>query len=233
MARELQALSARTLSGRVRGRPAPMRGTLMPSRTAWNWGESPCCPAVTIRDSTFRPCRKPGGSWWSAYRGSAPVRGHLVLPRGHGPVLAAGWGAAGAGGVLVCAQAIVESTLTSQVTQSGRVRPGLPGGDDLGLCPCPLPPPEQCVHRPPGAVAVRDDGRPDRVGTGNSGSSRAHCSSVRSSRLVTARVATRSPVCSGSSWSTNPISEISLTSRSRHARLTGLRGRSWVPGVEA
>ena len=34
----------------------------------------------------------------------------------------------------------------------------------------------------------------ERVGTGNSGSSRAHCSSVRSSRLVTARVATRSPV---------------------------------------
>jgi hypothetical protein len=36
-------LSARTLSGRVRGRPAPMRGMLMPSRTARNWGESPRC----------------------------------------------------------------------------------------------------------------------------------------------------------------------------------------------
>jgi hypothetical protein len=30
-----------------------MRGTLMPSRTVWNWGESPRCPAVTTRDSTF------------------------------------------------------------------------------------------------------------------------------------------------------------------------------------
>jgi hypothetical protein len=55
-----------------------------------------------------------------------------------------------------CARAIVESTLTSQVIPSGRVRPGLQGGDDLRPCPGPLPPPEQRIHRPPGAVAVWD-----------------------------------------------------------------------------
>jgi hypothetical protein len=55
---------------------------------------------------------------------------------------------------------------------------------------------------------VHADGRPDHVGTGNSGSNRAHCSSVRSSRL-TARVATRSPVFRFSSWSMNPLPETS------------------------
>lgn len=33
-----------------------MRGTLMPSRTVGNGGESPRCPAVTTRDRTFWPC---------------------------------------------------------------------------------------------------------------------------------------------------------------------------------
>ena len=35
-----------TLSGRVRGRPGPSRGTRIRSRTGWNCGESPRCPAV-------------------------------------------------------------------------------------------------------------------------------------------------------------------------------------------
>jgi hypothetical protein len=41
---------------------------------------------------------------------------------------------------------------------------------------------------------VQRDGRPGRFGAGSNGSSRAHCTSVRSNRLVTAKVATRSPV---------------------------------------
>jgi hypothetical protein len=67
---------------------------------------------------------------------------------------------------------------------------------------------------------VHADGQPDRVGTGNSGSNRAHCSLVRSSRLVTARVATRSPVFRFSSWSMNPLPETStyftITTRPSH-----------------
>src|SRR3954470_12644541 len=39
-----------------------------------------------------------------------------------------------------------------------------------------------------------NDGRPGRDGAGSNGSSATHCSSVRSNRLVTAKVSTRSPV---------------------------------------
>jgi len=52
-AREPYALSARTLSGRLRGRPGPSRGTLIRSRTTWNCGESPRYPAVITSDIAF------------------------------------------------------------------------------------------------------------------------------------------------------------------------------------
>ena len=56
---------------------------------------------------------------------------------------------------------------------------------------------------------VHFGGRPGLAAAGNNGSSPAHCASVRSSRLVTARVATRSPV-SGSAWSLNHLPETSF-----------------------
>jgi hypothetical protein len=49
-------LSARTLSGLVRGRPGPVRGTRVPSKTGWNCGLSCRWPAVTSSDSGFCPC---------------------------------------------------------------------------------------------------------------------------------------------------------------------------------
>jgi hypothetical protein len=51
--REAYALSARTRSGRTRGRPGPMRGTRTFSSTGSNCGESPRCPAVTTIDMGF------------------------------------------------------------------------------------------------------------------------------------------------------------------------------------
>ncbi|BCB89294.1 hypothetical protein Psuf_066070 [Phytohabitans suffuscus] len=46
LAFDVYALSARTRSGRVRGRPRPSRATLIFSNTATNCGLSPRCPAV-------------------------------------------------------------------------------------------------------------------------------------------------------------------------------------------
>ncbi|GGZ36418.1 hypothetical protein GCM10010387_33100 [Streptomyces inusitatus] len=51
--RDPYALSARTLSGRVRGRPAPVRDIRIFSRTGSNCGEPPRCPAVITTDIGF------------------------------------------------------------------------------------------------------------------------------------------------------------------------------------
>lgn len=109
--------------------------------------------------------------------------------------------------------------------------------------------PEQRIHRPPGAVAVRDvppgrtdphppsdpvdelPFRPRRRPTRPRGhrrqrfQPRAHCSSVRSSRLVTARVATRSPVFRFflvDEPSTGDLTYFTITTRPSY----GLRGRA-------
>jgi hypothetical protein len=59
------------------------------------------------------------------------------------------------------------------------------------------------------------DGRP-RLLAGSSGSSAAHCASVRSARAVTAKVATRSP-CRWSSSSLTHLPETSSVTGQRHA----------------
>ena len=78
-------------------------------------------------------------------------------------------------------------------------------------------------------------GRPVLLRAGSSGSSTAHCASVRSNRPVTARVATRSPE-HWSSWSKHHLPETSLLIEHRHARPpppapfeTGPRRVSWPP----
>jgi hypothetical protein len=53
--RDPHALSARTLCGRVRGRPRARRGTRMASRIGCNCGLSCRWPAVTISDYGFCP----------------------------------------------------------------------------------------------------------------------------------------------------------------------------------
>src|SRR5205085_11097851 len=64
-------------------------------------------------------------------------------------------------------------------------------------------------------------GRP-RLPPGSSGPSTAHCASVRSARLVTAKVATRSP-CRWSSLSLTHLPETSSVPGQRHAGLGQLK----------
>src|SRR5947209_20312273 len=64
-------------------------------------------------------------------------------------------------------------------------------------------------------------GRP-RLPPGSSGPSTAHCASVRSARLVTAKVATRSP-CRWSSLSLTHLPETSSVPDQRHAGLGQLK----------
>src|SRR5207248_5639995 len=64
-------------------------------------------------------------------------------------------------------------------------------------------------------------GRP-RLPPGSSGPSTAHCASVRSARLVTAKVATRSP-CRWSSLSLTHLPETSAVPGQRHAGLGQLK----------
>src|SRR5690606_40133869 len=60
-------------------------------------------------------------------------------------------------------------------------------------------------------------GRPAFFGRGSSGSSTAHCASLRSNRLVTATLATRSP-CRWLSWSITHLPETSPHLDHRHAQ---------------
>lgn len=53
------ALSARTRSGRVLGRPVTRRGTPIAARTGMNCGLSPRCPAVSTMARGFCPCSQP------------------------------------------------------------------------------------------------------------------------------------------------------------------------------
>src|SRR5205823_7009566 len=64
-------------------------------------------------------------------------------------------------------------------------------------------------------------GRP-RLPPGSSGPSTAHCASVRSARLVTAKVATRSP-CRWSSLSLTHLPETSSVPGQRHTGLGQLK----------
>jgi hypothetical protein len=113
-----------------------------------------------------------------------------------------------------CARAIVESTLTSQV-----IRPAASAAacNAVRIC-CQTPArchrrnnpytaaqdpytcgmsrhgaPVRTRHRIPSINCrlLHNEGRPGREGSGSNGSSTAHCSSVRSNRLVTASVACR------------------------------------------
>src|SRR6266436_6615520 len=70
---------------------------------------------------------------------------------------------------------------------------------------------------------VHFGGRPGRRPRGSSGSSTAHCASVRSARLLTAKVATRSP-CRWSSSSLTHLPETSSVTAERHA---GNKDRFW------
>jgi hypothetical protein len=63
---------------------------------------------------------------------------------------------------------------------------------------------------------VHFGGRPGFRPRGSSGSSTAHCASVRSARLLTAKVATRSP-CRWSSSSLTHLPETSCVTGQRHA----------------
>src|SRR3954447_7644570 len=61
------------------------------------------------------------------------------------------------------------------------------------------------------------DGRPAFFGLGSSASSKAHCPSVRSNRLVTGTLATRSPE-DRTSWSKNHLPETSPHIDHRHTQ---------------
>ncbi|TCO55670.1 hypothetical protein EV192_10792 [Actinocrispum wychmicini] len=102
--------------------------------------------------------------------------------------------------------------------QPSRIGLRLQPGDDQHPHPGSLPTPKQPIHGLPAAVSggtslqgdptrirhripsincrlVHFGGRPGFFPTGSSGSSTAHCASVRSARPVAATLATRSPVC--------------------------------------
>ncbi len=103
--------------------------------------------------------------------------------------------------------------------QARRTREGRAGPDRLP--PGEVPGGQGTEPRPP----VGRTRRPhihNRPSAGVNDSRTAHSASDRSNRLVTARVATRSPL-SGSSWSMNPLPETSLRPSHDTPPLTALR----------
>ena len=130
--------------------------------------------------------------------------------------------------------------------QPGRIRAGLQACQDrrqvpsrcqrrnrpYTVCHGPYPggtsrqgAPARTRHRIPSMSCrfVHFGGRPGFLPRGSSGSSTAHCASVRSARLLTVKVATRSP-CRWSSWSLTHLPETSLIPGSatrRQLKITG------------
>jgi hypothetical protein len=202
-------LSARTRSGRVRGRPAPVRGTRIAFRTGSNCGESPRCPAVMTIDIGFCPCstarcslvvrppRERPRPWsWSSGSVAMPPGGSFCRSPFSAPRRRAG----GPGRRL-------ESTLISQVIRL------FASAWTCSSIQIPFQAPSRCQRRnrsytrPHGPyrsgisrhgvpVRVRQRmpsiscrlvhtrGRPGFLPPGSSGSSRAHYASVRSPRAT-------------------------------------------------
>ena len=77
MAREEYALSSRTMSGRVRGRPT-RRGTRSRAITSVKAGASPACPAASTKASGRQLPRRRGESSWPVRLGIGRWRGPLV-----------------------------------------------------------------------------------------------------------------------------------------------------------
>lgn len=146
-------MSARTRSGRLRGRPTPIRGTRIASRTGLNCGESPRWQAVITTDSGFCPCstarwillvRPPRDrpSPWSA--------GSTVIPPG-----GSFWRSpfSPPGGVLMgSADRRVDVHVPGD--QAPRVRLSLEPGDNPSSGAVPLPTPEEVADAIPRAVPL-------------------------------------------------------------------------------
>jgi hypothetical protein len=113
LARDPYALSPRTRSGLVRGRPPCSRGTRIFSSTGMNCGLSPRWPAVTMTARGFWP--------WSTARWNFVVSPPRDRPSPWSPGSGPGGSFCAAGFFLApaacwCARAVPESTDTSQVT---------------------------------------------------------------------------------------------------------------------
>ena len=226
----------------AQGRPGHGRGTRMPASTAWNWGLSPRWPAVIRIDSGFWPCSQARCTLVVSPPRNGPVRDQ---PLGHRPAGRLGLqitAPAGPGRVLVRpGDGGVHGHIPGD--QPLRIGPALQPGQDLAPGAVALPAAEQAIHRlprpvgrrhiaprrasphpPPDPVNQRAPGccgRP-RFPPGGSGPSTAHCASVRSARLLTAKVATRSP-CRWSSWSLTHLPETSSVTGQRPVLVRRLR----------
>jgi hypothetical protein len=182
----------------------------MASRTAVNCGLSPRCPAVITTGRGFWPCSTARWTFVSGRRGTARGLDQLARSRAArpaGPLFrapAACW----------CAWTAAGSMDTSQVTcpaasarvagrrgPSPRSRRAASAGTARRRSPSAVGrrdvPPRRPGPDPPPDPVYELPSRPLRwppwlLARGSSGSSTAHCASVRSSRPVTATLVTRS-----------------------------------------
>jgi hypothetical protein len=189
--------------------------------TTWNWGESPRWPAVTTHRQGFLTLFDGqmhfGGP--PTARATQPMIGRFVLTHPAGRLFLLTTIGPRARRVLMRP---IDGGVHTHIPgdQPGGVSAGLQRGHDQYPHPGPLPAPEQPVHgftssripvecraraSPPGpatgsrrstAVWSTSVGDPASSRRAATGSSIAHCASVRSARPVAATLATRSPVFS-------------------------------------
>jgi hypothetical protein len=186
---DVYALSARTRSDRVLGRPPPTRGTRMPCRTAMNCGLSPRCPAVAGSTTALDPAGHSGAVSWSGRHASDPMHDRLARAARRLVARAAPAAVCGhlphAGVARACTtQSRAEPTCRlaaiAETARNGLPRP-IQGGHVPPRRTHPGPPPDTVDH----CRFVHFGGRSVNA-SGSNGSSNADCASVRSNRLVTA-----------------------------------------------